>query len=148
MKNVIRLRFAAVAATGALFVACGGDGADSAATPQDCSTPAPVSGAKLDILPPKLPFEKWGTIIKVTERSGFVGAELISKLTIVELYPEISRAIQNGGYQTISGENEGFEAELFFQKGPNTGTFLLREGPCKGDVTVKLIYGAAKGAGR
>ena len=143
-----RLQLTALVTAALFLAACGGDGGDSAANPQECSTPAAVAGAKLDILPPKLPFEKWGTIIKVTERAGFVGAELISKLTIVELYPEISRAIQNGGYQTISGENEGFEAELFFQKGPNTGTFLLREGPCKGDVTVKLIYGAAKGAGR
>ena len=145
MKKMLGLQLAAIVVGALLLAACSGDGGDSAGDPQDCSTPAPVRGAKLNTLPPKLPFEEWGTIIKVTERAGFVGAELISKLTIVELYPEISRAIQNGGYQTVSGENEGFEAELFFQKGPNTGTFLLREGPCKSDVTVKLIYGAAKG---
>jgi hypothetical protein len=129
------------------LAACsGGDGAEKASVtdPQDCE-PKAYSGSKLKTLPPKLPFDDWGTIIKVTERAGFVGAEVISELTIVELYPEISRAVRDGGYETVSGENEGFEAELFFQKGPNTGTFLLREGPCKEQVTLKLIYGAAKG---
>ena len=142
---------AVVVLVGLLTGACsGGDGAEktSAVDPQVCATDSPVTGSDLDTLPKGLPLEEWGAIIKVTRRAGFSGAELISDLTIVELYPEISRAVRDGGYQTISGENEGFEAELFFQKGPNTGTFLLREGPCKGQVTVKLIYGAAQGAGK
>ncbi|MDQ4142321.1 MAG: hypothetical protein M3198_01015 [Actinomycetota bacterium] len=113
---------------------------------QVCATDAPITGAELHKLPQALSLQKWGIVTKVTERAGFVGAELVSEMKIVELYPVISRAVEGGGYETISGENEGFEAELFFQKGRNTGTFLLREGPCKGQVTVKLIYGAAKGA--
>ncbi|HYN37124.1 MAG TPA: hypothetical protein VEV82_09145, partial [Actinomycetota bacterium] len=79
-------------------------------------------------------------------REGYVGAEAISETSIVELYPEISRAVRAGGYETISGENEGFEAELFFQKGENIGSFLLRKGPCEGQVTVKLIYGSTPAA--
>ena len=145
MRTLRLLLFAAVAVSG-LSACSGGDaGGKTAATdPQDCQ-PKAYSGSRLKTLPPKLPFDEWGTIIKVTERAGFVGAEVISELTIIELYPEISRAVRDGGYETVSGENEGFEAELFFQKGPNTGTFLLREGPCKEQVTLKLIYGAAKG---
>lgn len=128
------------------LAACSDGSADGSAAenPQNCD-PKAYTGAKLKTLPKKLPFDEWGTIIKVTEKAGFVGAEVISEVQIVELYPEISRAVRDGGYETVSGENEGFEAELFFQKGPNTGTFLLREGPCKEQVTLKLIYGAAKG---
>ena len=80
--------------------------------------------------------------MKVEKRKGFVGAQLITETTIVELFPEISRAVVAGGYEQISSENEGFEAEMFFRKGADTGTFLLRKGPCKGQVTVKLIYGS------
>lgn len=126
---------------------CSGASSGSGGGPQACASDAPVTGPKLDTLPQGLDLDEWGVITKVTEKAGFVGAELVSDLTIVELYPEISRAVRDGGYETISGDNEGFEAELFFQKGSNTGTFLLREGPCKNQVTVKLIYGAAKGGG-
>jgi hypothetical protein len=69
-----------------------------------------------------------------------VGAEAISGTQIVELYPILSRHLMNNGYVTVSGENEGFEAEIFFQKGKAPGSLLLREGPCEGDVTVKLLF--------
>lgn len=147
MDHRVALYVAVILATGMLLAGCSEDPADRAANPQECPTPEAVTGSKLDELPPRLPLQKWGTIVKVTKRAGFVGAELISDATIAELYGEISRAVRDGGYLIVSSENEGFEAELFFQKGPNTGTFLLRQGPCKGDVTVKLIYGATKGGG-
>lgn len=87
--------------------------------------------------------------MKVSTRRGFVGAQAITETSIVELYPELSRRVRSEGYQQISGENEGFEAEIYFQKGRDTGAFLLREGPCEGQVTVRLIYGSAQqGASR
>ena len=128
-----------------LLAACGGDADGADGNPQDpkvCATDDPVGEKDLDLLPAGLPLDEWGTVVEISERRGFVGAEAISEMTIVELYPEISRAVSDGEYVTISGENEGFEAELFFQKGPDTGTFLLRKGPCKGQVTIKLIYGS------
>ena len=128
-----------------LLAACGGDadGADgNSRDPKACATDNPVVEEDLDLLPAGLPLDDWGTVVEISERRGYVGVEAISETTIVELYPEISRAVSDGGYVTISGENEGFEAELFFQKGRDTGTFLLREGPCKGQVTIKLIYGS------
>ena len=128
-----------------LLGACGGDADGADGNPQDpevCATDNPVPEQDLDLLPAGLPLDEWGTIVRISERRGFVGAEAISETTIVELYPEIARAVRDGDYVTISGENEGFEAEVFFQKGRDTGTFLLRKGPCKGQVTIKLIYGS------
>ena len=134
--------------------ACGSDadgGSDQAPQdPQACATDQPITGAGLDDLPENLPLDEWGAVVEVSKRRGYVGAQAISDLTVIELYPEISRAVRAGGYVTISGENEGFEAELFFQKGDDTGTFLLRKGPCTGQVTIKLIYGSTptkKGGG-
>ena len=126
--------------------ACGGGGSnDPGSSPQDpqvCATDQPITGRALEDIPSDLPLGEWGAVVEVSKRRGYVGAQVISDLTVVELYPEISRAVRAGGYATISGENEGFEAELFFQKGDDTGTFLLRKGPCQGQVTVKLIYGS------
>lgn len=130
-----------------LLAACGGgDGGTGVTDPEACSTDNPVDESALEKLPKDLLIDEWGTVLKVQNRAGYVGAEAISETSIVELYPEISRAVRDGGYETISGENEGFEAELFFQKGQNTGTFLLRKGPCEGQVTVKFIYGSTPGA--
>ncbi len=99
------------------------------------------------MLPKDLPLDQYGTVIQASKRQGFVGAHAITETTIVELYPKLSRLISEEGFQVISAENEGFEAEIFFTKGKNTGSFLLREGPCKGQVTIKLLYGATpKGA--
>ena len=130
----------------ALLTACGGDadGADgNAQDPKACATDDPVAAEDLGLLPAGLPLDEWGTVVKMSQRRGFVGAEAISDSTVAELYPEIARAVRDGDYVTISAENEGFEAEVFFQKGRDTGTFLLRKGPCKGQVTIKLIYGSS-----
>ena len=106
-------------------------------------TNAPASDDELELLPDSIPLTEWGTVTKVDKQKGYVGARAIAETTIVELYPQLSKHIRVNGFETISGENEGFEAEIFFAKGPNTGTFLLREGPCKGQVTIKLLFGAA-----
>lgn len=127
--------------------ACGGDGGGtSTADPKVCATDNPVPESELEGMPEGLPLDEWGTIVRVDKSRGFIGAKAISEIEIVELYPEITRAIATGGYKQISGENEGFEAEVFFQKGPDTGTFLLRKGPCEGQVTVRLIYGSTPAA--
>lgn len=146
-------RWLALALVTLLLAACGGsdDPSDQAGAPQDpavCSTDEPVAQQDLALLPEGLPLDEWGTVVKVAEKLGYVGAEAISELTIVELYPEIARAVRAGDYATISGENEGFEAEIFFQKGDDLGTFLLRKGPCKGQVRIKLIYGHAPEKGK
>ena len=149
--SFIRRRATAVTAIAVLVLsalaACsGGDGGTGATDPEVCSTDNPVDESDLERLPKGLPLDEWGAVLKVQNREGYVGAEVISETSIVELYPEISRAVRAGGYETISGENEGFEAELFFQKGQNIGSFLLRKGPCEGQVTVKLIYGSTPAA--
>ena len=130
----------------ALFMfACSEDGTGPTAASAACST-SPAPEDELAVLPDDLPLDEFGSVIQASERQGFVGAEVITETTIVELYPELSRLISENGFQTISGENEGFEAEIFFTKGKNTGSLLLREGPCKGQITIKLLYGAAPGA--
>ncbi len=119
-----------------------GSGDGSPRGPRVCSTESPAPDEDLALLPDDIPLDDWGTVVQVAKRRGYVGARAITESTIVELYPQLSKHIRLQGFQTISGENEGFEAEIFFTKGPNTGSFLLRQGPCKGQVTIKLLFGA------
>ncbi len=126
-----------------LFPSCGG-GSDTSTTAA-CTHPDAVSDSQLNKLPEDLRLDKWGKVIEISTRAGYVGAEAISDTQIVELYPVLSRHLMDHGYVTVSGENEGFEAEIFFQKGKAPGSLLLREGPCKGDVTVKLLFKIKQG---
>ena len=80
---------------------------------------------------------------------GFVSARIVSETKIVELYPPIARSILDNGYEILSGDNEGFEAEIFFKRGKHeNGNIYMREGPCEGQVTMTLTYGSAGGGGR
>ncbi len=102
----------------------------------------PPEVGDLGRLPDDLPLGEWGKVYKLRISRGFLGAEATSKMGIVEAFPPIYRQVLDAGYEVLSADNEGFEAELFFARGAKTtGTLLLREGPCKGEITIRLIYG-------
>jgi hypothetical protein len=105
--------------------------------------PAPTEAPDLSALPPDLDLPRWGTVTRVATGPKGVAAEAIATTTIVELYPPLARHVLES-YDIISSENEGFEAEIFFARGKITGAFRLREGPCAGDVTIKLLYAEKK----
>lgn len=116
--------------------ACGGS---RSASPEPCESPEPVED--LSLLPRDIPLDEWAVIHQIEVSSGFLAARGITETSIVELYPVIARATVDAGYTILSGDNEGFEAEIFFDRGEGTtGTYLLREGPCDGQVTIRLLY--------
>lgn len=118
--------------------ACGSDGgsADPAATP--CPSPSPSGDPAL--LPRSLPLDRWGTIVTVERRDGFVGAEALTQTLIVELYPDIVRTLTENGYTLLGGDNEGFEAEIsFIDRKESNVNFTLRQTKCKGDVSVFVL---------
>lgn len=118
--------------------ACGsGSGSsDSVATP--CPSPSPSGDPAL--LPRSLPLDRWGTIVIVERRDGFVGAEALTQTLIVELYPDIVRTLTENGYTLLSGDNEGFEAEIgFIDRKENNVNFTLRQTRCKGEVSVVVL---------
>ena len=119
----------------ALIAACGGGGEPAAA----CVTPPPVQDTS--DLPTGLPLAEFGTVTDAGRDGTNRYGEIITETTIVELYPPMARALLDAGYQILSSENEGFEAEIFFAKGRKvTGAYRLREGPCGDLVTVRLLY--------
>jgi hypothetical protein len=83
------------------------------------------------------------------EERGFAQARIVSETAIVELYPPIARSMLDNGYTILSGDNEGFEAEIFFKRGRDlNGTLYMREGPCRDQVTLTLTYGSARIGGQ
>jgi hypothetical protein len=123
------------------LVAAGGCGGGDAAGPRACALPSPVED--LTLLPGDIPLDEWGQIDRIEVRNGFLAARAVTATRIVELYPVLARATSAAGYTIISGDNEGFEAEIFFDRGKGTtGTYRLRQGPCRGQVTIYLLYEA------
>ena len=126
-----------------LAAACsGGDGGSSSAP-----TPCPLPQAKGDekLLPKDLGLTDYGVVTETTVARGFLSAQIVSETKIVELYPPIARAILDNGYRILSGDNEGFEAEIFFKRGSDAnGNLYMREGPCAGQVTLTLTYGSKR----
>ena len=133
---MLRLLLVAVVVAAGSSAGCG-DG--SAPRAQPCPTPS--AAGDTTVLPSDLGFERWGTLTRAEERPAGVVAEVVTETSIIELYPPVARSVLDAGYDIISAENEGFEAEIFFARGRAvTGAFRFREGPCEDQVTLKLFY--------
>lgn len=130
-----------------MTMSCGNGVAEPTARPKPCPTFAPVGDTSL--LPRDVPLQRFATITELEIKGGFLGAEATTDTRIVELFPPLARALLDSGYDILASDNEGFEAEIFFGRGKKvTGTFLMREGPCKDQVTIRLLYGAPRYRGR
>ena len=103
-----------------------------------CSIPAPAERA--DIVPDDLGLDEQGTITAANRRGRRLTATLVTDTAIVELYPPLARRLLDSRYTIVSGENEGTDAEIFFARGPITGVYLMRGGPCGDLVTLTLDY--------
>jgi hypothetical protein len=125
---------------------CSGDSApDTKAAPTPCETPGEDLTATV---PDEFAIDEVASITHVRERRRFIGIEAVTDTSIVELYPVLARSLLDSGFQILSGDNEGFEAEIFFARGDKaTGTYILVEGPCEGLVTIRLLVNETSGAG-
>jgi hypothetical protein len=94
------------------------------------------------LLPKDIDFSLVGDIVELEVKRGFLNVVAHSDLLIVEADPPIQRDLIDSGYQVLSHDNEGFEAEIFFARGSKTvGTFTFRE-LCEGKIKISLVYGS------
>lgn len=128
-----------------LTPACGGDAAPTAA-PAPTSCPIPETSSDAGKVPSVLQLDDHSTITEVSRRRGALGVVAVSEKTVVELYPPLARAVLDAGYSIVASDNEGFEAEIYFGDDTTTGAYRLREGPCKDQVTVRLLFDETKGS--
>ena len=127
-----------------MLMSCGGGEGEGSAGPTPC--PLPAAGGNERLLPKGLELTKYGVLAEADVSRGFVTARVVSETQIVELYPPIARSLVASGFKILSGDNEGFEAEIFFKRGPDeTGNLYMREGPCTGQVTLRLSVGRPRG---
>jgi hypothetical protein len=121
-----------------VLAGCAPDHASGAGGP--CSPPGP--GGDPSLLPDDLPVDELVTITDTSEQAGYLGVVGHTDTQIVELYPPLARMLLDAGYRIVAADNEGFEAELYFKRRGINGAIALREGPCPGLVTLRLLYGS------
>lgn len=121
-----------------VFSACGDNGSSPAAEPTPCTTPAELSHARL---PSDFRLDEFADIVDVEDGRHILRAEAVTTTSIIELYPPLAHSVLDAGFEILAGDNEGFEAEIFFASKRRTGAYRLREGPCEDLVTIKLVYG-------
>ncbi|HEX2059093.1 MAG TPA: hypothetical protein VHI71_12085 [Actinomycetota bacterium] len=130
-------RWVALLAIPLLLGACGGD--EPRAQPTPCPRRPPV--APLAGIPEVLDQTHRGDVVDAGRRRGFSAVTVVTHETVVELYPQLARGLVEGGHEIVSGDNEGFEAEIFFElRDGRDGRYVLREGPCRDDVTLHILY--------
>lgn len=128
----------AIVAVPLLLARCGGDGG-SAEQPTPC--PAHTSVTPPATIPKVLDQTGRGEVVDVGRRRGFTAVTVITQESVVELYPQLARGLLGDGHEIDAGDNEGFEAEIFFTlRDGRAGRYVLREGPCRGDVTLQILY--------
>ncbi|HWC15140.1 MAG TPA: hypothetical protein VG929_11210 [Actinomycetota bacterium] len=97
------------------------------------------------LLPRDVPLDDYGDVVALDVDGGFVTARVVTEQPITVVDPPLQRALLDADYEILAHDNEGFEAEIFFARGSETvGTILMREGPCPGQVSLRLRYGARR----
>ena len=119
------------------FAGCGADDGDASAP-----CPEPVPSGDVSRLPEGTPLDRFGVVTAVEPQGKFLSARALSDRTVDALFDSLTDALEAARYQILSEDNEIFEAEIFFaDRDGRTGLLTLREGPCDGQVTIKLVYG-------
>jgi hypothetical protein len=92
-------------------------------------------------LPADLPVTEELALTSLKERRGFVSVQGVEKTTVKSALTRFHRAVTNSGFEIINTDYEGFEAEIYFARASaSQGIVSLREGPCRGDVSVSVVY--------
>jgi hypothetical protein len=105
-----------------------------------CAAPRTAPPAETALMPEGLSFARIGPISRVRKEGRHVIVHAVSTKPIDELTVLIQDAVTAAGYQPAGMDNEGFEAEVFFNKGTlAAGQALVRATACKGRWDVDLI---------
>jgi hypothetical protein len=132
------LALVAVAAAGVLAGSgCAQESASDASTGRCASKPLERKAE----LPADFPVSRRLELTHFKERRGFLSARGIETRSVEELYTELRATVPKLGYDVIGNDYEGFEAEIFFaRERKSQGVVSMREGPCRGLVTVSVLY--------
>jgi hypothetical protein len=137
---VIR-RAAAVGAAALFLSGCGGR--DPAASPERCGLPAPQPSLARALVPKALRLD--GTDLLIAERySDGVNAAFGAPWGVQEALGRYRKAARAAGFEIVTEDNEGFEAEIYLSRKRVLGFIQIRRSVCD-DVSIVYFRTARPG---
>jgi hypothetical protein len=105
-----------------------------------CAAPRQAPSAETALLPKGLSFEQVGQVTHVLRQGRNVIAQAVTSKPIDEVTVLIQDAVTAAGYRPAGMDNEGFEAEVFFDTGRYAaGQARVRKSACKGRWEIGLV---------
>jgi hypothetical protein len=107
-----------------------------------CGERTAAPAAELALLPDGLSFEEIGTITSVEKDDQTLVVKAVTTKPLDEVTVQIQDAVVAAGYRPAGMDNEGDEAEVFFQTGDvAAGQARLEESGCEGqwDIDLNLL---------
>lgn len=97
-----------------------------------CGLPSPdPAPGRDDSLVPAIFLPPGAEIAKAeAERGGFITAINVP-LSVGQAFDFYKRAVEEGGYEVIQTDNEGFEAELYLRHGKRLAAIQVRTSTCE-----------------
>lgn len=115
------------------LISCTGDspgsGEDPAGLSGTCGLPTPEPGRDEALVPDVLLPEGAEISNAQAERGGFIAAINV-KLSVAEAVAFYKKAIKEAGYEVISIDNEGFEAEMYLRLKKKVAAIQIRTSTC------------------
>jgi hypothetical protein len=105
-----------------------------------CQAPDAAPPAQIALMPPGLSFDQVGTVTRVRKAKRHLMVRAVTDKPLDVATVLIQDAVTAAGYRPAGMDNEGFEAEVFFQAGDYAaGQARLRWGGCEGRWDVDLV---------
>ena len=124
----------AVAAAVVLATATRSDAEDA------CEAPKAAPASDTALMPEGLSFDQIGTVTHVEKKEPNVEVTAVSEKPLDELTVLIQDAVTAAGYRPAGMDNEGDEAEVFFQSGSLAAGQARVEGSgCEGRWEIELV---------
>jgi len=105
-----------------------------------CTDPKAAPAAETALMPDGMTFDEVGTVTHVANADGHLTVEAVSTKPLDEVTVLIQDAVTAVGYRPAGMDNEGDEAEVFFDSGTTAaGQAEVREGDCEGRWDIELV---------
>jgi hypothetical protein len=148
---VVGIAMAALVAAAAVFLGAKVLDEDDreAADPCQARGTAPAPAAELALMPAGLSFDEVGTVTRVQRNDQQISVQAVTTKPLDEVTVLIQEAVTAAGYRPAGMDNEGFEAEVFFNSGSYAaGQARVRQFGCEGrwDIDLVLLDLAAAGS--
>ena len=125
-----------------MLAGCGGGSESGSGGNSDAACPAPSAApaAETALIPNGLSFDKIGTVTHVKNAEGQLTVQAVSTKPLDELTVLIQDAVTAAGYRPAGMDNEGDEAEVFFDSGSTAaGQANVRKAKCEGQWDIELV---------